>query len=536
MNSLNQALMITYLPNKLVIAVFVMLVTFCPPLKSQIVFEKSYGTSGTDIAHCIELTADGGYLLAGQTGTSPDENIYLVKLDAYGIVDWSRIFSTTLSDQGFGVKQTTDGGYIVTGYMLDTAFVNRMFLLKTDASGNLEWSKIYSSSDKEEGLEVQQTADGGFVVAGYQYNEFYFGYDPLVMKTDASGNVEWCKVYPSHNAEWGDMHLEKTKKGEYYLTSIQTDGQTLPANENIYILKLDSNGNALSENIYGDSTSEERGFAVRELPSGNLMVAGSLNLKAMVFQIDTFGAVLWAKKYENGYDEMEVWSIDYKPEAGTAICGLENRLPSREDAFIFEIEDNGNAGWGKVYGKQYSYYWEEAYNIKIASDYGLAVAGASWINGQTTPDMYMIKTDNSGNTGCDSTTIITVTNVSMPVKQVTVQDSLIVMSVTDADFMVTEDCDQALQCLGATVVNSISNAPSYFFPNPANDKINYTGTPGLMLKEWKIFDQFGQLLIDRKTSANSIDVSALASGIYFIELSMVAQTSETTRSTLSIVH
>ncbi len=139
----------------------------------------------------------------GQTGPDGAADVYLVKLDATGNVQWSRIYSTPMDDQGFCVKQTTDGGYILTGYIVDTVLLNRLFLIKTDESGDIQWSKIYSSSDREEGIEVQQTPDGGYFISGYQYNDFYFGYDDLVMRTDESGNVLWCKVYPTHNAEWG---------------------------------------------------------------------------------------------------------------------------------------------------------------------------------------------------------------------------------------------------------------------------------------------------------------------------------------------
>ncbi len=123
----------------------------------------------------------------------------------------------------------------------------------------------------------------------------------------------------------------------------------------------------------------------------------------------------------------------------------------------------------------HTYYWEEAYNIKIAPDFGFVAAGSSSVYGQSDWDMYVVKTDAAGNSGCDSSTAITVTNISIPVKSLSVYDSLITMNFYQRGFYGDGRLLESNQCAGINSVNSISSSAITVFPNPATRENKFCG-------------------------------------------------------------
>jgi hypothetical protein len=174
----------------------------CPRLysshnpKSATYFAKTYGGTGGDIAYSVQQTSDGGYILAGETDSfGAGGDIFLIKTDASGNIQWAKTYGGTYSDYAYSVQQTSDGGYIVAGYTRSFgAGLSDVFLVKTDASGNISWAKTYGGTNGEGAFSVQQTSDGGYIVAGYTYS-FSAGWDDIfLIKTDANGNIGSCSI------------------------------------------------------------------------------------------------------------------------------------------------------------------------------------------------------------------------------------------------------------------------------------------------------------------------------------------------------
>ncbi len=130
--------------------------------RAQITFQKSYQYVGYEEAFAGYSTDDGGYLLASNTNAPSVSNIFLTKTDAVGNLLWSISFTDGAGAiRGYDAQQTTDKGCILTGQVYTPSSTN-VFLLKADSIGNIQWTKIYSSSTLERGLSVQQTTDGGY--------------------------------------------------------------------------------------------------------------------------------------------------------------------------------------------------------------------------------------------------------------------------------------------------------------------------------------------------------------------------------------
>jgi hypothetical protein len=204
---------------------------------------KTYGGTYWDDARSVQQTSDGGYIVVGLTNSfgAGGGDIFLIKTDASGNVQWAKTYGGTSADEAFSVQQTSDGGYIVVG--LTNSFgagTEDIFLIKTDASGNLQWAKTYGGAIGDRALSVQQTSDGGYIVAGLTNSFGAGGLDIFLIKTDASGNVQWAKTYGG--TDWEDaFSVQQTSDGGYIVA-----GRTWSfgaGGSDIFLIKTDANGN-----------------------------------------------------------------------------------------------------------------------------------------------------------------------------------------------------------------------------------------------------------------------------------------------------
>jgi hypothetical protein len=208
---------------------------------SAVSFAKTYGGTDYDVASSVQQTSDGGYIVAGYTysfGAGGDD-IFLIKTYANGNLQWAKTYGGTWDDWARSVRQTSDGGYIVAGFTGSFgAGGDDIFLIKTDANGNISWAKTYGGTYSDYAYSVQQTSDGGYIVAGYTYSFGAGDYDIFLIKTDANGNVQWAKTYGGTSDDWA-FSVQQISDGGYivagYTGSFGVGGA--------FLVKTDANGN-----------------------------------------------------------------------------------------------------------------------------------------------------------------------------------------------------------------------------------------------------------------------------------------------------
>ncbi|MFZ8835352.1 MAG: T9SS type A sorting domain-containing protein [Candidatus Caldipriscus sp.] len=159
-------------------------------------FAKTYGGTDWDGAYSVQQTSDGGYIVAGYTGSfgAGGWDIFLIKTYANGNVEWAKTYGGTGDDWAYSVQQTSGGGYIVAGYTWSFGAGSDILLIKTDADGNIQWAKTYGGTNKDGATSVQQTSDGGYILAGWTYSFSADGASIFLIKTDARGNIGSCSI------------------------------------------------------------------------------------------------------------------------------------------------------------------------------------------------------------------------------------------------------------------------------------------------------------------------------------------------------
>src|SRR5437870_1045407 len=146
--------------KKNLLFIFILFGNFC---RAQVTFQKSYGGPLTEYSSAVRQTLDGGYIMAGTTSSysAGSFDIYVVKTDSLGNMEWTKSFGGAGSDQAGSIEEASDGGYLIIGNTTSFgAGGNDMYVIKTDPSGNMLWSKTYGTTTAEMGLGFLITPTG----------------------------------------------------------------------------------------------------------------------------------------------------------------------------------------------------------------------------------------------------------------------------------------------------------------------------------------------------------------------------------------
>jgi len=237
----------------------------------EALWTQTFGGAGYDIGYSGRQTSDGGYILVGGTSSFGNrDQVYLVKVDATGAEEWSQsLGSAEQNEYGTSVEPTTDGGYIVAGWTSEDS--GGVLLIKTDAPGNTLWSQVKGSpASNEYGAAVKPTSDGGYVIVGTTYQ-----YDPngdvWLAKTGADGNDAWePKHFGGSSADLGNS-VQQTTDGGYIIAGVtQSSGA---GSGDMYLVKTDAAGNEVWSKTFG-GPGNDGGRSVQQTTDGGYVIAG----------------------------------------------------------------------------------------------------------------------------------------------------------------------------------------------------------------------------------------------------------------------
>jgi hypothetical protein len=207
-------------------------------------WEKSYGLEGDDEGYSVDRTSDGGFVLTGYTSsTGPGPyNLWLIRTDGSGTMLWNRVLGGTQGEIGRCVRQTSDGGYIVTGCTTSSgAGLGDMWLVRLDEAGSVVWDRSFGGPQWDSGFSVTETWGGGFAVTGYTDTDGPSegsGYDLWIVKTDADGDLDWEAILDCGYDSWGQS-LAHTSDGGYIVAGYSWIESSGPDDFDAWLIRLD---------------------------------------------------------------------------------------------------------------------------------------------------------------------------------------------------------------------------------------------------------------------------------------------------------
>ncbi len=321
-------------------------------------------------------------------------------LDSTAQITFQKVYGGTAMDEGKSVQQTIDGGYIIAGTTTSYGSGGRdILVIKTNSVGDTTWTKTYGDANGNEyGFCIQQTDDGGYIVSG-SHQDFIIGEEDMyLLKLQANGDTTWTRTYGGNGFEWGS-YVQQTTDGGYIII-----GHT-PAfgagGFDAYLVKINANGNIAWTKTYG-GVGTEYGKAVQQTSDGGYIITGSNDNNFgfggsdfYLIKTDSIGNHIWSKLYGNSGFEEGV-SVKQTTDGGYIMAGSsENTLgPLGPNMCLIKTNSVGDTLWAKLYGGQMI---DECYDVKQTSDGGYVMVGKSFsfsTNGDY--DVYVVKVNNQG--------------------------------------------------------------------------------------------------------------------------------------------
>ncbi|MGZ4055690.1 MAG: T9SS type A sorting domain-containing protein [Bacteroidia bacterium] len=499
---------------------------FSVQMFSQTTFQKTIGGAGGEIGWCIRQTFDKGYIIAGMTysfGAGLDD-YYLVKIDSFGNIQWTKTFGGTSYDDGHFVEQTSDSGYVFVGRSQSFgAGGDDIFLLKTDPLGNIVWAKTFGGPLSDDSYCVHQTTDGGYIISGFTSNFGAGNNDICLIKTDSGGNIIWTKTYGGANDDYG-YSVQQTSDGGYIIS-----GETYSfgaGDADVYLIKTNAIGDTLWTKTFGGAMADlsYSGEAVQQtndhgyIISGQTYSFGAGDFDVYLIKTDSIGNIIWNKTFGGIWDD-HAHSVKQTSDGGYIVSGTTSSFGfTYSDAYFLKTNSNGNLLWTKAFGGT---NYEESASVCETDDGGFILTGDTYSYGVGSNDIYIIKTDASFNSFCNVNTTATI--VSIPATE-SHRPSTLVSSgcITTNPITIIGSGGILTDLCTTTGIKEIPNENTIsVYPNPFSFETSVKTNSYLKNATLTIYNSLGQdIKIVKSISGKEIKISRdnLVNGIYFIEL------------------
>jgi len=345
----------------------------------DISWQKTFGGVDDDEANSIQQTKDGGYIIAGWTRSfgSGEKDAHILKLNSKGEVEWQKTFGGVDDDEANSIQQTKDGGYIVAGYKSGDVYI-----LKLNSKGEIEWQKTFGGEYSDEANSVQEIADGGYVVAGWTYSSDSEE-DVYILKLNSKGELEWQKTFGGKYDDVAEL-IQQTKDGGYIVAGYKGG--------DVYILKLNSKGEVEWQKTFGGKYGGGAN-SIQQTADGGYIVAGwtysfgSGEADVYILKLNSKGEDEWEKTFGGEYRD-EANSIQQTTDGGYIVAGWTSSFGFGEaDVYILKLNSKGQLEWEKTFGGEDS---DWANSIQQTADGGYIVAGYS------SGDFYILKLNSKG--------------------------------------------------------------------------------------------------------------------------------------------
>ena len=395
-----------------------------------VIWQKTYGGSYDDILWDMQPTSDGGCIAAGQTNSSNGDvvrpggnrfntDFWLIKIDAAGVLQWQKVLGGSGDDNAYAVQQTADGGYIVTGESNSSDGDATpgyggfdYWVVKLDATGVLQWQKSLGGAGAEQANAIIQTNDGGYVVAGATGSNDglvsgnHGSFDYWIVKLNETGDLQWQKTFGGSQNEFA-YDIQQTTEGGYIITGHTTsndnDVSINHGASDFWLVKINASGALQWQKSLGGSAADYSA-SVRQTSDGGYILAGQTASADGDITVNYGGGDFWIVKSDaggalpvtfgaiNAFIKNGVLTVNWTAESETnnayyiiEASGDGKNFTAISDKILSKAQD-GNASTAL----QYSFTKAYALLQGMAIMFFLSMMGFSWKNRKLVACMVVI--------------------------------------------------------------------------------------------------------------------------------------------------
>jgi len=309
-------------------------------------WQKSKGGTDFDFANMVKVTSDGGFIIAGFTDSygAGDNDGWLVKTDANGNTQWSQTYGNSGFQEFEAIVQTADGGYACVGLnnSAGTDYYD-VWLVKTNSAGVMQWQRNIGDGSYEIGNSIQIAPDGGYIIAGQSYSYDTSGAFYMI-KTDASGNEEWHKTFTSgHTCE--AHYVQNVPGGGYILCGDADTTYDGYGESDVWVIRTDENGDSLWAHAYG-GTKKDGGKTIEPTTDGGYIIGGIVRSFGLInpdfyaVKVDSGGVIEWSQHYGLAYHDHAYRAIQTS-DGGFAFFGYYRNQANKLNYGLVKIGPDG---------------------------------------------------------------------------------------------------------------------------------------------------------------------------------------------------
>jgi len=368
-------------------------------------WNKTYGGYFRDEGNCIQQTFDGNFIIIGETESygAGSSDFWLLKIDNNGDTLWTKTYGGVDDDVGLFIDQTSDSGYILTGWTYSYGKgLKDGWLIKTDKYGDTLWTRTYGGSDHDILRCVQETSDNGYILSGSSKSDSFAVHssDAWLIKVDEFGDTEWMKTFYTDFAGDEFRSVKQTLDNGFICCGHTAFYDSMGLNSDVWLVKTNDIGDTLWTKTYGGN-EESTGYSVVQTSDSGFVITGSTRsfgngfYDIWVIRTNKFGDTLWTKTYnENSNFTSSGKSIIETSDYGYLLTGWKQNLNTTNTAlFIFKLNSLGDTLWTEYYD---GYSWDEGRFIIETQDMGFILTGSSASYTTHYWDLWVIKTDTNG--------------------------------------------------------------------------------------------------------------------------------------------
>ncbi len=491
---------------------------------SQYTFVKRAGSSHSDFGVAIQPTIDRGIILAATTSTNGmDVHTALTKTDSNGTFLWAKLFMTGQWSVPQSVLQSNDEGFITYGTASDSFALNvnnyRLFLHKTGLFGNPQWDKSYRITTCDLGVNLIRRKLGGYIACSV--GNYNIGYpNTVITQIDFSGNVVWSKQFTSIYGLTPQKVIELAN-GSICFIAYSGDYSASPFND-IVVTLLDATGNILWTKNIGTYYDDEPN-AVASNSSSEIFITGrsyfmTREWDTFMIRLDTAGNILHSDFYDGGTYQGEIMRCIVARDDGSSILlGDMGTFNERDIAFI-KLDNNSQV----VSAKRYLFspmFTNYPYEMYETHDGGFVFTG-DIRPPSALRDAVIAKADSNGDVYCfNSNAVYTAHQDSIHFSNITLNaNNAVVTVLTDSSTVPNNTFLGHIDCAGPLSVDNIHRSNLQLYPNPAFNHLKISGEEPI--ESISIYNMEGKLILKEENIRSQIyfaDINSLASGMYVVE-------------------